>query len=99
MSSPWEHIHTRLHHPPDVFHEQPPFCLPNISFEQLQVRIQFLNRQLNTYGQYADSMDAANTSCDPCKFRKLKQYNEMRLRETYRLLSSRGEHNLGNGGT
>jgi hypothetical protein len=73
-------------YPQDVHLEQPAFCSPDITKQELQVRINHYKMVLETYYKRAKEKDEEIQSCDPYKFRSLKAYTERRLKESEMLM-------------
>jgi hypothetical protein len=67
--------------------EPTPFCSERMTMDDLIERRTFLEHSLQMYYRSADQMDRSGLCpIDPCKFRKLKAYNEKRLAETNRFI-------------
>ena len=69
-------------YPLEIHLEQPAFCSPYMTKQELQVRINHYKMVLETYYKRAKEMDEEIQSCDPYKFRNLKAYTERRLKES-----------------
>lgn len=75
-----------LRYPQEIHLEQPAFCSPYITKQELQVRINHYKMVLETYYKRAKEKDEEIQSCDPYKFRNLNAYTERRLKESELLM-------------
>ena len=72
--------------------EPSPYCSIGMSMDELMRRRSFLKRSLETY---YTNIEHLNNECtvDPSKFKKLKAYNEKRLKETDECIRKKEQSN------